>query len=74
MVARAMVIIATSALLTACFDSERLRSSLGGPTASAEIEQDASKQTPASKILGAIALERVTNRKPDPARLNELHR
>ena len=34
---------------------------------------DPKKQTPASKVLGAIALEAVTKRKPDPARLNELH-
>jgi hypothetical protein len=27
----------------------------------------------ASKVLTAIALERVTGRKPDPARLNELN-
>ncbi len=31
------------------------------------------KKTMASKVLAAIALERVTGRKPDPARLAELH-
>ena len=72
MIARAIVIVAAGALLTACVDSERLRSSLGGPAVASEIEHNAGKQTLASKVLGAMALERVTNRKPDPARLNEL--
>lgn len=31
------------------------------------------KQTLGGKILSAIALERVTGRKPDPRRFNELH-
>jgi hypothetical protein len=33
----------------------------------------ASKKTLAGKVLAAIALERVTGRKPDPARLTELY-
>ena len=61
------------AVLAGCVDSERLRSNLGGPPAEAQSAQNPSKQTLASKVLGAIALERVTKRKPDPARLNELH-
>ncbi len=32
----------------------------------------ASKQTIAGKVLAAIALERVTGRKPDPSRMAEL--
>ncbi|HRY05717.1 MAG TPA: hypothetical protein P5114_01220 [Hyphomicrobiaceae bacterium] len=31
------------------------------------------KQTLGGKILSAIALERITGRKPDPRRFNELH-
>jgi hypothetical protein len=31
--------------------------------------QEASKKTQAGKVLGAIALERVTGRQPDPSRL-----
>lgn len=31
------------------------------------------KQTLGGKVLSAIALERVTGRKPDPRRFNELH-
>jgi hypothetical protein len=68
MPARTLVIVIVAAILTGCVDSERLRSSLGGPPGA-----DPSHQTAASKVLGAIALEAVTDRKPDPARLNELH-
>ena len=35
--------------------------------------QDPSKRTLASKMLTAIALERITGRKPDPSRLAELY-
>ena len=41
--------------------------------APAEPIRDASKQTLAGKMLAAIALERVTGRKPDPSRLAELN-
>ena len=71
MLARAML-VAAGFVLAGCVDSERLRSNLGAPPAMAENVQNPSKQTLASKVLGAIALERVTKRKPDPARLNEL--
>ena len=71
MPARTLVIVIVAATLTGCVDSERLRSSLGGPPVGEGA--DPSHQTAASKVLGAIALEAVTDRKPDPARLNELH-
>jgi hypothetical protein len=32
---------------------------------------DAAKKTFSDRVLAAIALERVTGRKPDPARLNQ---
>jgi hypothetical protein len=70
--AQTIAIIAAAAILTSCVDSDRLRSNLGGPSAAAEVAQDPGKQTSASKVLGAIALERVTGRTADPARLNEL--
>jgi hypothetical protein len=70
MLARVICGLAGSLLLSACVDSQRLRSNLGGPAAGSA--QEAKKQTLASRVLGAIALERVTKRKPDPARLNEL--
>ena len=70
MIARALL-LAAGMLLGACVDSDRLRSNLGGPPAP-DISRDATKQTMGSKVLGAIALERVTGRKADPARLNEL--
>ena len=72
MFARAILVIATSALLLACVDGDRVRRNLGGPATASEVRRDASKQTLASKVLGAIALERVTGRKPDPARFNQL--
>jgi hypothetical protein len=68
----ALAVLAAATMLTGCVDSERLRSNLGGPASAAEAV-DASKRTLTSKVLSAIALERVTDRKPDPARLNELH-
>ena len=37
------------------------------------LTQDPTKKTLASKMLTAIALERVTGRKPDPSRLSELN-
>jgi hypothetical protein len=67
-----LVALAAATILAGCVDSERLRSGLGGPASAAEADQDPSKQTLASKVLSAIALERVTDRKADPARLNEL--
>jgi hypothetical protein len=73
MLARVILITAASMALAGCVDSERLRSNLGGPPAEAQSAPNPSKQTLASKVLGAIALERVTKRRPDPARLNELH-
>ena len=73
MVARAVIVVAASTLLASCADSDRLRSGLGGPAVASEVQQDPARQTLASKVLGALALERVTDRKPDPARLNELH-
>ena len=73
MFARAILGIVASALLASCVNSDELRTDLGGPAAASEVERNPAKQTLASKVLGAIALERVTGRKPDPARLKELH-
>jgi hypothetical protein len=70
MLARAILVIIAGALLAGCVDSDRLRNNVGGPTPAPELERDPHKQTLASRVLGAIALERVTKRKPDPARLN----
>jgi hypothetical protein len=68
-----LAVLAAATILTGCVDSERMRSGLGGPASAAETVDDASKQTLASKVLSAIALERVTDGKPDPARLYEFH-
>lgn len=72
MLARAAAIIAFATLLAACVDSQRLRSNLGGPPAATDPAPNPKKQTLASRVLGAIAFERVTRRKADPARLTEL--
>ena len=72
MFARAILAVAAGAVLTSCANADRLRSNLGGPSTASEIQRNPSKQTFASKVLGAIAFERVTKRKADPARLNQL--
>ena len=72
MIARALICFAAGMLLSACVDSERLRNNLGGPELEFGNQADPSKQTMSSKVLGALALERITRRKPDPARLIEL--
>jgi len=58
-------------MLAACVNSDSA-SHLGGLAKASDVERNHSKQTLASKVLGAIALERVTTRKADPARLNQL--
>jgi hypothetical protein len=72
MLARALLVAIAGTALTGCVDSQRLRNNLGGPAAAGQDKLDPRKQTLATKVLGAIALERVTKRKPDPARLNQL--
>jgi hypothetical protein len=88
MVLRAGVIVATALTCTACAN-ERPETSLyyqvasfqpgpPPPTDEAEIEaalesHQAGRKTMGAKVLAAIALERVTGRRPDPARLAELH-
>jgi hypothetical protein len=71
MFARALLVLATGLLVSACTQSDGLQSNLGAPPERTEA-RDPRKQTLASKVLAAIALERVTGRKPDPARLNQL--
>ena len=72
MLARAAIIALACALLASCGNTQPLVSGLV-PAQAVEPERDPSKKTMASKVLSAIALERVTGRKPDPARLNELN-
>jgi len=69
----AILFAAAGTLLTACVDSERVASNLGGPPAAARLRRIPVKQTLASKVLALSPLRRVTKRKADPARLNELH-
>ncbi len=53
------------------FGSQAGRMHLIGPAAAAE-PADAGHKTLASKVMSAIALEKVTGRKPDPERLMQL--
>jgi hypothetical protein len=70
---RVTAIVLTGALLAGCANSQPLASGFAAPAQAAAPDRDPSKKTLASKVLSAIALERVTGRKPDPARLNQLN-
>jgi hypothetical protein len=73
MTLRAAIVILAGALVAGCAGSEPLSSNLAPPPQAVEQMRDPAKKTLASKVLSAIALERVTGRKPDPARLIELN-
>lgn len=73
MIVRGGILVLACALLAGCANNQPLSTGFAGPAHAAEPERDPSKQTLASKVLSAIALENVTGRKPDPARLYELH-
>ena len=76
MLVRGMALVLAGAMLAGCTVNEPLSSGFAGAARAAETEsdqRDPSKKTLASKVLGAIALERVTGRKPDPARLTQLN-
>jgi hypothetical protein len=75
MLLRGAVLVLSSALLAGCANNQPFSTGLApsAQASEAELERDPSKKTMASKVLSAIALERVTGRKPDPARLKELN-
>jgi len=73
MLLRGAILILAGVLLAGCANSQPLSTGFAAPAQAAEPERDPSKKTLASKVLSAIALERVTGRKPDPSRLNELN-
>lgn len=68
---RGLLIVVACALLPGCANS--MSSALTSSAQAAQPERDPAKKTLASKVLSAIALERVTGRKPDPARLTQLN-
>ena len=71
---RGGIVILAGGLLAGCANNTPLSTGFAPPAqAAAEPDRDPSKKTLASKVLSAIALERVTGRKPDPARLTELN-
>ena len=67
----AAITVLVGALLAGCANNQPLSTGFAGQAQAAD--RDPGKKTMASKVLGAIALERVTGRKPDPARLSELN-
>lgn len=76
MIARAAVALALAVLLSGC-RNELVGMNLGGPgygpASAAQAQERYSidrlpKKTMSDRILAAMALERVTGRKPDPAR------
>jgi hypothetical protein len=71
MLARALLVLCTGLIVSACTQNDGLQRNLGAPPERVQA-RDPRKQTLASKVLAAIALERVTGRKPDPARLIQL--
>jgi hypothetical protein len=73
MLLRGAILILAGVLLAGCANNQPLSTGFAAPAQAAEAERDPSKKTLASKVLSAIALERVTGRKPDPARLTELN-
>ena len=73
MLLRGAILVLAGALLAGCANNQPLASGFAGPAEAADADRDPAKKSMASKVLSAIALERVTGRKPDPARLNELN-
>jgi hypothetical protein len=73
MLLRGAILILAGVLLAGCANSPPISTGFAPPAQAAEPDRDPSKKTLASKVLSAIALERVTGRKPDPARLTELN-
>jgi hypothetical protein len=73
MVLRGGILILVGVLLAGCANNQSLSTGFAAPAQAAEADRDPSKKTMASKVLSAIALERVTGRKPDPSRLTELN-
>jgi len=73
MLLRGAILVLACGLVAGCANNQHLSGGFAGPAQASEPDQDPGKKTFASKVLSAIALERVTGRKPDPARLNELN-
>jgi hypothetical protein len=66
-------LIGMAGWLAGCANNPQISTGFAPPAQATEADSDPSKKTLASKVLSAIALERVTGRKPDPARLTELN-
>ena len=64
-------VVVACLLLAGCANSSQLTAGFTAPAQAAEPEQDPAQKSFASKVLSAIALERVTGAKPDPSRLQD---
>ena len=77
MLLRGAILVLAGVLLAGCANNQPFSTGFAPPAQAAQAEpvldRDPARKTMASKVLSAIALERVTGRKPDPARLNELN-
>jgi hypothetical protein len=73
MLSRGVIVVLLGMLLGGCANAPPLSVGFAGPAQARQPDGDPSKKTLASKVLSAIALERVTGRKPDPSRLIELN-
>jgi hypothetical protein len=73
MLVRGMVLILAGCLLAGCSSNVPAANGFPGAALASEGGRDPSRKTLASKVLGAIALERVTGRKTDPSRLTQLN-
>ena len=73
MLVRGAALILAALLVAGCSSNAPLSNGFTGVALASESGRDPSKKTLASKVLGAIALERVTGRKPDPSRLTQLN-
>lgn len=77
MLLRAFTVICLVTALTGCANEHRRTEGMqmlgAGAIASEHTDlKRAAKQTMSSRMLAAIALQRVTGRKPDPARFNDV--
>jgi hypothetical protein len=68
---RILITLAASGLLAGCANYELTPSGLGMPASAAEVmvPEVMPKKTMSDRVLAAMALERITGLKPDPARL-----
>ena len=73
MLVRGIGVLLVGMVLAGCTSNEPISTGLTTTALASEGERDPATKTLAAKVLAAIALERVTGRKADPARLADLN-